>query len=279
MNRRQLAFLILINALISTVIALAVAFAVDARRPDAEELAALYAQPGASAAVAVVLATSTPYPGLVPTFTPVPLATLAIPVATPSTSGGAGADGQIYVVESGDSLGGISVRFGLTLDALMAANQLTNPDFVFVGQRLTIPANSGTQSGAQSSGAQSSPALPGVTPAAVPAANADGVIVRSVSGGGDLAAEQILIVNDSDNAFNLQGWTLQISGGSGSGTPVYTFGNAPLFPGGSVRLHSVSGVDTSTDLYWGQPAARLTPGAALTLINSQGLTVHTFSVP
>ncbi len=268
MNRRQLLFLILVNALISTVIALAVAFAVDARRPDAEELAALYAQPGASGPVAVVLATSTPNPGLVPTFTPVPLATPTPPAAAPSASGGA--DGQIYVVEAGDSLGGISVRFGVTLDALMAANDLTNPDFVFVGQRLTIPA---------SGAAQSSAALPGVTPAAVPAANPEGVIVGSISGGGDLAAEQILIVNDSDNAFNLQGWTLQISGGTGSGTPVYTFGNVPLFPGGSVRLHSAGGVDTSVDLYWGQPAARLTTGAALTLINGQGLTVHTFAVP
>ncbi|MBP7962240.1 MAG: LysM peptidoglycan-binding domain-containing protein [Caldilineaceae bacterium] len=268
MNRRQLVFLILINALISTVIALAVAFAVDARRPDAEELAALYAQPGAAAPAAVILATSTPNPGLVPTFTPVPLATSVPAAAASDTSGGA--DGQIYVVEAGDSLGGISVRFGVTLDALMAANQLTNPDFVFVGQRLTIP--TGTAAAIQPS--ESTPALSAPVPA-----SPDGVIVGSVSGGGDLAAEQLLIVNDSDNAFNLQGWTLQISGGSGSGTPVYTFGSVPLFPGGSVRLHSISGVDTSVDLYWGQPAARLTPGAALTLINSQGLTVHTFAVP
>lgn len=273
MNRRQLLFLILINALISTVIALAVAFAVDARRPDAEELAALYAQPGGSGSVAVALATSTPNPGLVPTFTPVPLATPVPAAAVPNTSGGT--DDQIYVVEAGDSLGGISGQFGVTLDALMAANDLTNPDFVFVGQRLIIPA----KNSAQSSGAQSSATTPGVTPAAVPAANLDGVIVGSVSGSGDLATEQILIVNDSDNAFNLQGWTLQISGGAGSGAPVYTFGNVPLFPGGSVRLHSAGGVDTSVNLYWGQPAARLTPGAVLALINSQGVTVYTFTVP
>ncbi len=270
MNRRQLVFLILINALISTVIALAVAFAVDARRPDAEELAALYAQPGTSGSVAAILATSTPNPGLVPTFTPVPVATQVIPAATPSTSGGAGAEGQLYVVESGDSLSGISVRFGVTLDALMAANQLTNPDFVFVGQRLAIP----TGAAAVSQPSESTGAVPAPT-----LASPDGVIVNAVSGSGDLAAEQILIVNDSDNAFNLQGWTLQISGGSGSGAPVYTFGNLPLFPGGSVRLHSASGVDTSVDLYWGQPAARLTSAATLTLINGQGITVHTFVVP
>ena len=258
--------MILVNALISTVIALAVAFAVDARRPDAEELAALYTP------AAPILITPTPNLGLVPTFTPVPPVS-ANPTATPATSapsGTDGQDGQVYVVESGDSLGGISARFGVTLDALMAANQLDNPDFVFVGQRLTIP--TGAVASAQPSGdASVAPLLP--TPI-----SPGGVIVNAISGGGDLAEEQILIVNDSDNPSNLLGWTLQLSG-SGSGTPIYTFGNLPLFPGGSVRLHSAGGVDTSVDLYWGQPAARLTSGAVLTLINGQGVTVHTFPVP
>ena len=42
MNRRQLLFLILVNGVVSLAIALIVVWAVEARRPDPEELAALY---------------------------------------------------------------------------------------------------------------------------------------------------------------------------------------------------------------------------------------------
>lgn len=268
MNRRQLAFLILVNALISTVIALAVAFAVDARRPDPEELAALYTP----AAPVLIVATPTTGPGLVPTFTPV-VANSVQPAATPvpGDAGSSGQDGEIYVVVAGDSLLGIAGQFAVTLDALMQANQLDNPDFVFVGQRLRIPAGGSNAPSAPAVSGDGGGAAQGNTPAP------EGMIVSAVSGVGDAAAEQILLVNDSDNAFNLQGWTLMIS--SGGSAPVYTFGNLSLFPGGTVRLHSRSGVDTSVDLYWGQSAALLAGGATLRLTDSSGAMVHSFIVP
>ena len=51
-------------------------------------------------------------------------------------------------------------------------------------------------------------------------------------------------------AVSLQGWTLTREGG-----PSYAFGDVPLFPGGSVRVHSANGSDTSIDLFWGRPEA------------------------
>ena len=42
MNRRQLAFIVLVNGLVSLVIALAVVWVFEIRRPEAQELAALY---------------------------------------------------------------------------------------------------------------------------------------------------------------------------------------------------------------------------------------------
>ncbi len=46
-----------------------------------------------------------------------------------------------YVVQSGDTMSGIAQKFGVTLAALEAANpQITNPDLIFPGQVLTIPA-------------------------------------------------------------------------------------------------------------------------------------------
>lgn len=44
-----------------------------------------------------------------------------------------------YVVQSGDNLTEIAIRFGITLNALTDANNITNPNQVFVGDVLVIP--------------------------------------------------------------------------------------------------------------------------------------------
>lgn len=44
-----------------------------------------------------------------------------------------------YVVQSGDTLGGIAGQYGVSVDDIVAANNLTNPDALEVGQTLTIP--------------------------------------------------------------------------------------------------------------------------------------------
>ncbi len=51
-------------------------------------------------------------------------------------SGGEAASGGSYVVQSGDTLTGISAELGTSVDDLMAANGLTDPDVVYTGQTL-----------------------------------------------------------------------------------------------------------------------------------------------
>ena len=46
---------------------------------------------------------------------------------------------ESYTVQSGDSLGKIALQFSVSLDDLMGANNLTNPDIISVGQALVIP--------------------------------------------------------------------------------------------------------------------------------------------
>ena len=54
------------------------------------------------------------------------------------TAAPAGAQ-TVVTVEAGDSLSAIAIEHGTTVNALMAANGITDPDRVYMGQRLVIP--------------------------------------------------------------------------------------------------------------------------------------------
>jgi LysM repeat protein len=53
-------------------------------------------------------------------------------VPTPTPAG-------LYVVQPGDTLGGLAEEFGTTIEEIMAANGLTDPNAIGVGQTLLIP--------------------------------------------------------------------------------------------------------------------------------------------
>ncbi len=48
-------------------------------------------------------------------------------------------DAGSYTVQAGDTLSAIAARFGVSTDSLLAANGITNPDLLQVGQLLLIP--------------------------------------------------------------------------------------------------------------------------------------------
>jgi LysM repeat protein len=50
-----------------------------------------------------------------------------------------GPGGQTYVVQPGDTLYSIAVRYDTTVQALMVANNLSNPNLIYVGQTLKVP--------------------------------------------------------------------------------------------------------------------------------------------
>jgi murein DD-endopeptidase MepM/ murein hydrolase activator NlpD len=49
--------------------------------------------------------------------------------------------GDVYVVRAGDTLSSIAARFGLELSDIAAANNLSNTNLIFVGQRLVLPSS------------------------------------------------------------------------------------------------------------------------------------------
>jgi murein DD-endopeptidase MepM/ murein hydrolase activator NlpD len=46
---------------------------------------------------------------------------------------------RVHVVQAGDTLHALAVRYGVTVEGIMAANKLADPDYIEVGQRLLIP--------------------------------------------------------------------------------------------------------------------------------------------
>jgi LysM repeat protein len=86
-----------------------------------------------------VPATHTPTPATLPTATPTAAnlpAVTSTPIApTPTTS----SSGQTYTVQAGDNLFRIALRFGVTVEALAAANGISDITLIYVGQVLRIP--------------------------------------------------------------------------------------------------------------------------------------------
>lgn len=56
-----------------------------------------------------------------------------------TVSSPAPATGSVYVVRYGDTLSGIAYQFGVSINALVQANRLLNPNCIYAGQRLAIP--------------------------------------------------------------------------------------------------------------------------------------------
>jgi lysozyme len=56
-----------------------------------------------------------------------------------ATSGSTGTSGSTYIIQPGDTLYKIMLKFNVSAASLISANNLTNPNLLFVGQRLIIP--------------------------------------------------------------------------------------------------------------------------------------------
>jgi LysM repeat protein len=241
MNRRLLVFFILVNAFVSLTIAVTVVWIAEQRRPRPEELVV----PATPAPAVTLVATptsgdaqTTPGSGSPPSATPTE-------VAAPPETG----ETEIYTVVVGDSLSAIAARSGVTPSRLLEINDLADPNLVYVGQRLIIPVS---QQRSDASG-DSAVGLP-----------QQGLQLR-IQNAGDLAAESVQVVNDSNGAVDLQGWSLSREGG-----PIYTFGSVLLFPGSWIWLHTGSGQDNSINRYWGQAETVWQSGSTVVLRDASG---------
>ena len=52
--------------------------------------------------------------------------------------------GQVYYVQRGDTLKKIAAKFNTTVDAILQLNHILNPDLIYIGQGITLPAGIST---------------------------------------------------------------------------------------------------------------------------------------
>jgi LysM repeat protein len=256
MNAKRLVLYLILNAVVSATVALGMLWLWNKTHP-------ILRVPIASLGSA---ATETALPHA---LNPTPLAPTATQAAAPTPT--------LYVVKPGDTLGSIAQHFGLSVQEIMAANSLTNPNVLSVGQSLIIPVPGSVPPTAE----PATPALLPTNPVEPPRPTATQdpnqpqpkLSIREVRGAGVLADEVLVVVNDG-GPVDLAGWTLRDEAGH-----LYIFPTLRLLQGGAVSVHTTSATNSVTDLYWGQTGAVWTSGKSALLSDANGNLRARYAVP
>jgi LysM repeat protein len=187
----------------------------------------------------------------------------------------------VYTVKAGDTLSGIAQTYGVSVQDIVAVNNLANPDVLNIGQELIIPGHFISPTAAPpteeaatekasppTAPASDVPPLPTLTPSGPPVVEISEVL------GSDRLAVEIVIVRNRGGQASLERWTLSDAEGN-----VFIFPALTLFTDGEVRIHSAAGENTPSDLYWGRAVPAWHSGELITLNNAEGNVVDTYIVP
>ena len=103
-----------------------------------------------------------------------------------------------YTVQSGDTLASIADRFNVSVDDIVSANNITNPDIISIGQQFVIPTGSGgTGSAASPSGASASGATGTTSADGSTYTVASGDTLASIANRFNISLDDILEANPS----------------------------------------------------------------------------------
>lgn len=174
------------------------------------------------------------------------------------------------MVRLGDTLTSIALAHGVSIEALMDANRLTDPDALSTGVMLVIPVGEG----------EGEPSIPTQIPDKTeephtpePDALIPIVVIYSVEGAGDQETESVRLLN-SGGEVSMAGWTIE-----DGEEQVYIFPAFTFYTTGAVDVHTLAGTDTSIDLYWGLDQSVWIPGKVITLRDASGNVQSTFQIP
>ena len=302
---RQIALIIGANAILSLIISLIVVAIAGPKAPSQPEvvttetraMAAESSQVPATETVGEVLS---PGPGP-PAFETDTIAATDEPSPAESVPAQPPAAPTTYIVQPGDTLGTIAQQFDVSMEDLMRANGIDNADYLLLGQELVIPiggmpiltATPTPAPGPADTPLSFEPPTPlpdGATPPVVPASSviptptavptltpapvSDVQLSLEVLHPGNPEKDEMVYVVNNGLYVRLVGWTL--SNGRGD---TYTFPEFGLGGGGAaIAVHTGSGADTITDLYWGRPATAWVVGDVATLMDESGAVVATYAV-
>lgn len=142
-----------------------------------------------------------------------------------------------HVVAPGETLTGIAQRYGVSVSALAAANQMTVVSWVYTGQRLTVPDGTGAAAAAPAAGTGSYTVLPGDTLYGI--AGRHGTTVTALMGANGLTSSHIFV-----------GQRLRLPGAGGGGpvasNPVL---HGPKWIDVNVSTQTITAFEGNTPLY------------------------------
>lgn len=246
MNRSQIVFVIIVNALFILLVGSIAYLLYELRRPDAE--------------VPIILEVVTPSsPPSQLSATPTPAESIDQPAALPE--GGESPEAEVfvphsYIIREGDTLGGIAELFGVAQSSLAALNGITDPNLIVPGQTLIMP----NASGVAGSGPDRAP-------------DSSDIAIQILNPG-RYAEEAIIIINMRHPQIDFSGWSV-VSSQEGA----YRFAQIPpLLRGESIRLYSRIGTDNAYDKYWGRVPNVWGPGTSISLHDPDGTEVINLAV-
>jgi LysM repeat protein len=267
MTRKQIAFVIAVNAVISALISVGVVL--------------LVVQPER----------------ILPITMPSAATATVQPVAQPVVQVTTTAEEVIHVVVAGDTISGLALQYDVPAEDIIAANQLDNPNYLQVGAQLIIPVGGLPEATATFTPAPTATDTPipfeppsaqmtattaaelGATatslPTPLPATGELQIEITEVLGAGDVTQERLVITNRGDQLADMQGWTLSDTEGN-----VYTFPNFRLWGGGNVTVYTRVGQDGSppSNFYWGKLEPVWSVGETATLKNTANEVISTYVV-
>ena len=262
MSFRQMLPFLFLNVIVSAVVVLSILFWWDSRG-------------GGTAALAEATATAQLPPGVLPTpnIAAPPSGTAAPEVADAAADSAPEGGPVVHIVAAGDTLNRIGQQYDVSVEDIMAANNLTDPNVIGVGDSLTIPV-----------GGLPTPTVPAPTeiaamPSPIPteavAAGQGEIAVTGITDPGALATESVQIVNNGAERQSLLGWTVRDEDNN-----AYTFGDVSIFgEGAGILLHSRAGSNSPLELFWGLEEPVWRSGETLTLWDAAQQVVATYVVP
>jgi LysM repeat protein len=203
----------------------------------------------------------------------------------------------VHVVQAGDTVSGLALRYDVPEADIIAANQLDNPNFLQLGTELVIPVGGlppvtatltpvptetdtpipfeppsadMTATIAAEAGATAT-----TLPTPVPLGGELQVEIAEILEVGQVDRERVVLNNLGDSLADMQGWTLSDDDGN-----TYTFPNFRLWKGGSVTIHTRLGQDGNppANFYWGKLEAIWSLGETATLKDAEGNVVSAYTV-